>query len=203
MSTKTVIIDYDMGNVASVQKALNFIQEPSIISNKKSEILNADYLILPGVGSFFQGMENLKKHGLVDVLNEAVIINKKPILGICLGMQLFADKGSEPFECDGLGWIRGNVSKINVSDLRIPHLGWNNIKVLNSNWIQFDNKDFYFIHSYHFQTQEKDNILASVNYGVDFVAAIQNKNILATQFHPEKSQNVGLMFLKHFYKVYA
>lgn len=202
-NAKVVIIDYGMGNVASVQKALNYLKFSNVISNSEKDIDNADYLILPGVGSFKQGMSNLVKFGLLDLLNNQVLLKSKPILGICLGMQLFSECGTEPEFSKGLGWIKGGVVKIPNSGLRIPHLGWNNTCFLSENWSEFNGKDFYYIHSYHFSVKQTDNVLATVDYGTELVAAIQYKNIMATQFHPEKSQEIGLQFLKHFFKNYA
>jgi glutamine amidotransferase len=202
-SKKVVIIDYGMGNVASVQKALNYLQINNEISNSEKEIESADFLILPGVGSYRQGMSNLKEYGLLDILNDQVLIKLKPILGICLGMQLFSESGTEPEYSKGLGWIKGEVVKIPNSGLRIPHLGWNNTCFLSPKWSEFNDKDFYYIHSYHFAVNNKENVLATVNYGIELVAAIQYKNIMATQFHPEKSQEIGLSLLKQFFINYA
>jgi glutamine amidotransferase len=203
MHNKTLIIDYGMGNIASVKKALDFLDIPNIVSNTKEDIEKAQFLILPGVGSFKQGMENLNQLGLVELLSHEILFKKKPILGICLGMQLFAQNGTEPDNCNGLGWVEGNVVKMENNGLRIPHLGWNNVKFLSEKWQQFDDKDFYFIHSYHFEVKIKEKILATVKYGEEYVAAIQYENILATQFHPEKSQELGLNLIKHFYQFYA
>ena len=125
-------------------------------------------------------------------------------MGFCLGMQLLASTGTEFINCDGLGWISGTVKKINEPQKRIPHLGWNNITVTKPSLLtEVDKKDFYFIHSYHFDVADKENIAATVNYGNDYVAAIQHKNIIATQFHPEKSQDAGLRLLSTIYKYYA
>lgn len=203
-SEKTaVIIDYGMGNVASVQKALHFLKIKNIISNNPQEIKNASFLILPGVGSFQQGMKNLHDLDLVTLLTEEVIQKKKPFLGICLGMQLIASMGTEPTENPGLNWINGKVEKITDASIRIPHLGWNNVHFHQDNYAQFEDKNFYFIHSYHFNVEDKSQILASVSYGNSYVAAIHHENIVATQFHPEKSQDAGLAFLKFFFESYA
>lgn len=199
----TVIIDYGMGNLASVHKALNVLGIQNIISNKIEDIVNAKYLILPGVGSYYQGMKNLKDLNLINVLNEEVIGRKKPIFGICLGMQLFSEIGTEPIKCSGLSWVSGKVEKLEISGLRIPHLGWNNIKIYQEDWAEFDEKDFYFIHSYHFAIEDKSKILATVDYGKEVVAAIRVENLMACQFHPEKSQAIGLKFLKSFFEYYA
>lgn len=198
------IIDYGMGNVASVQKALNFLGVKSIISHEHDEIRNSSSIILPGVGSFSQGMENLQQRGLVDFLTEEVVIKKKPFLGICLGMQLILEKGNEPHECKGLGWIDGEVVKFELQDLNVPHMGWNNIEVLKDTYYKkLPTNDFYFIHSYHAVLANKLDVAATVHYGFDVVASIQKDNIFATQFHPEKSQTAGLSILKTFFDLNA
>lgn len=201
---KVAIINYGMGNVASVEKAIKLLGYFPVITNDAAEIQQCNYIILPGVGAFAQGMHNLQNLGLVDILNDEVITNKKPFLGICLGMQLIATKGSEPNETNGLNWIEGEVIKINEVDKSIPHLGWNNITISNNEFLnEFNNKDFYFIHSYHFKATNSIDIAATVNYGQDYVAIIQKDNILATQFHPEKSQTCGLDLLRTFFNFYA
>ncbi|WP_281322682.1 imidazole glycerol phosphate synthase subunit HisH [Flavobacterium aestivum] len=198
------IIDYGMGNVASVQKALNFLKIDNIITDNHDLIKESSVVLLPGVGSFAQGMKNLNDRGLVELLTNEVIIKKKKFIGICLGMQLIMEKGMEPFECQGLGWIKGNVIKFELENLNVPHMGWNNIDILNDTYYkQCQTKDFYFIHSYHVVPDDKENIAATVNYGFDVVASIQKENIFATQFHPEKSQNAGLSILKTFFETNA
>lgn len=197
-----VIIDYGMGNVSSVEKALNFLNIKNIISNDKNIIKNSSAILLPGVGSFSQGMNNLRELNLVDLLTDEVVNKKKPFLGICLGMQLIFEKGSEPHECDGLGWIKGEVKKLDLDGLKIPHMGWNDIEVQNNKFYsKINNFDFYFIHSYHVLPTFKSEIAATVNYGIDIVASIQKDNIFATQFHPEKSQQSGLCLLKEFFEI--
>jgi len=195
-----VIIDYGMGNLASIKKALDILRIPNSISSQKNVISQAKAIILPGVGSFSKGMENLKNSELDKLLTEEVVRNKKPFLGICLGMQLISTFGTEPIETEGLGWIEGSVKKIIDSEKRIPHLGWNNIHSTNNFFNDFNEKDFYFIHSYHFELENETEIAAMVNYGGNYVAAIQKDNIFATQFHPEKSQEYGLKFLSKFFK---
>jgi glutamine amidotransferase len=194
------IIDYGMGNVASVQKALNFLNIESVITAKPNQIKEAGYIILPGVGSFMQGMKNLSERGLDKLLTEEVIERKKNFLGICLGMQLIMENGTEPFNCKGLGWIKGSVIKFEEKELRIPHMGWNNISVLNDTYYKtIQTNDFYFIHSYHAVPEDKSVIAATVDYGFNVVASIQKGNIFATQFHPEKSQTSGLALLKLYF----
>jgi imidazole glycerol-phosphate synthase subunit HisH len=194
------IIDYGMGNVASVQKALNFLKLESIITSDFKEIDSSEYIILPGVGSFFQGMQNLRNNGMDRFLTEQVIQKKKRFLGICLGMQLLAETSAEPYDNPGLGWVKGHVIKFENIPFRIPHMGWNNIDVkINSYYKDIPRKDFYFIHSYHFVPDNKAVIAATTNYGFEIVASIQQDNIFATQFHPEKSQEAGLSVLKTFF----
>jgi glutamine amidotransferase len=195
-----VIIDYGMGNVASVQKALNYLQLTSTISDDHQLISDAEYIILPGVGSFKQGMNNLKEKKLDLLLTDLVINKHRKFLGICLGMQLIAEFGSEPERCDGLGWIKGEVKKIESDELRIPHMGWNDIEIMNPNYYnEINSKDFYFIHSYHFVPSDESVIDSYVVYGSKLVASVQLKNIFATQFHPEKSQESGLKLLKNYF----
>jgi glutamine amidotransferase len=194
------IIDYGMGNVASVKKALDFLHIKSVITDDHEIISNADVILLPGVGSFAQGMKNLEEKGLVELLTNEVIVKQKKFLGICLGMQLIMEKGIEPYECKGLGWVKGQVVKFELEDLNIPHMGWNNISVVNPTFYEESQpKDYYFIHSYHVVPDNKEDIAATVSYGFDVVASIQKDNIFATQFHPEKSQTAGLSLLKTFF----
>ena len=193
-----------MGNVASVQKALNLLGIKSTITNSHAEIQDAAYILLPGVGSFMQGMKNLRERGLDQLLTEEVMLKKKKFLGICLGMQLIMENGTEPIPNKGLAWIQGTVVKFEDHGLRIPHMGWNNIDVVNNTYYQnIQSKDFYFIHSYHVVPESKDVIAATVNYGIEVVASIQYQNIFATQFHPEKSQEAGLSVLKSFFSQHA
>jgi len=190
------VIDYGMGNVASVQKGLNYLGIPSKLTRKKEEIEQANGIILPGVGAFTQGMENLKAFGLIPVLNGEVLVNKKPILGICLGMQLLATYGTEIEHCKGLGYIDGVQTAIQEENKVIPHLGWNEIKVKSGDRLErFDQKDFYFIHSFHFKVKNPRDVTGTVNYGKDYVAIVRKGHIVGVQFHPEKSQKLGLEML--------
>jgi glutamine amidotransferase len=201
---QAIIVDYGMGNVASVKKALDIIGIDNVISNEIDDFDNSQFIFLPGVGSFRQGMENLNKLDLVKILNDQIKNRKKPFFGICLGMQLIAQIGTEHGETPGLGWINGKISQIVEKNLRVPHLGWNNISSDENSLInEFHNRDFYFIHSYHFEVSDKKNIAAYVNYGQDYVAAVNQGNIFATQFHPEKSQDEGIKLIKKFIDSYA
>lgn len=197
-----VIIDYGMGNLRSVQKAFERINiKPQITTNAK-EIMNADKLLLPGVGHFERGISNLKERGLFDILNEAVLDKKIPILGICLGMQLMTEY-SEEGNCEGFGWIKGKTRKFSFQTnvLKIPHMGWNNLSIIcENNLLRGIDKVnfFYFVHSYYVTCENYKNILAETEYSLTFISAFQNGNIFGCQFHPEKSHDAGLKILKNF-----
>lgn len=194
------IIDYGLGNLASVQKVLNLLKIDNIITDNHDDIRKSDCILLPGVGSFAHGMQNLKDKKLDTLLSDEVLGKKKKFIGICLGMQLIATIGTEPYEYKGLGWIEGRVIKIEANGLRIPHMGWNNISVVKGDILsELNQKDFYFIHSYHFVPDNKDVVSAYVDYGSNLVAVIEHENILATQFHPEKSQDAGILLLKNYF----
>lgn len=196
------IIDYDLGNVESIKKTLNFLNINSIITRDYNIIKKSESIILPGVGSFEQGMLNLKRYFLDEILFEQVIVSKKKFLGICLGMQLIMEYGSEPNLCKGLSWIEGNVTKINTSQLPIPHLGWNNIILKENNLGLFsgiNSLDYYFVHSYKVEPKDLNLVLATTEYGEIFTSILQKDNILATQFHPEKSQLSGLKLLHNYF----
>tara|TARA_B110000967_G_C18837625_1_gene537611 strand:- start:913 stop:1524 length:612 start_codon:yes stop_codon:yes gene_type:complete len=193
------ILDYGMGNLKSVQNALEFFKIRYLITNEKNKIDDSDLLILPGVGSFKQAMINIKSLGLDDIIKENVIKLEKPILGICLGMQLFADEGEEDGISKGLGLIPGRTVKLNSGDFPIPHVGFNEINWNKKSQMNEEKiNEFYFVHSYHFKTLHKEHILGTTNYGTNFISAVWNKNIYGVQFHPEKSQSNGLLFLKKF-----
>ncbi|MFC1723147.1 imidazole glycerol phosphate synthase subunit HisH [Nanoarchaeota archaeon] len=200
-----VIVDYGMGNLHSVAKALERVYDGEIlISGKTEDVRKADKIILPGVGAFGVGMANLKKKGLVPVLVEEVIVKKKPFLGICLGMQLIATDSEEKGFAKGFGWVDAHVRRFKVDaelDLKIPHVGWNTIQINDACELlkgYLGDRCFYFVHSYHVECSSEKHIAARCNYGFDFVAAIHKDNIFATQFHPEKSQKNGLRLLKNF-----
>lgn len=201
-----VIVDYQMGNLRSVQKAFERVGANVVISNDHNVIKSASKIVLPGVGAFKDGMKHLQDLDLIELLNTEVLLNKKPFLGICLGMQLLANSSDENGFTVGLGWIDAEVVKFDFTSyekkLKIPHVGWNNIDVQDKNslFADIDNgSDFYFVHSYYFKT--KENVIASLtNYGFDFVSSVRKENIYACQFHPEKSQSVGLKLLENFVK---
>lgn len=203
MTNKIIIVDYGMGNLHSVKKKLLRLNVNPIISSNQKEIALADKIILPGVGHFQKAMENLKKLNLIDTLNEFVQIKQKPILGICLGMQLMANK-SEEGNVDGLGWIDAEVVRFKVQNnlkYKIPHTGWNQIIKNKESLLMKDIPDlseFYFVHSYHFIANNLFDILNESEYEYKFVSAIEKENIFGVQYHPEKSHDVGELLLKNF-----
>ena len=203
------IIDYKAGNVRSIQNMLKKIGYKSIISSKIEDIENADKLILPGVGAFDYGMEQLENSGLIPILNKKVLEDKTPILGICLGMQLFT-KGSEEGKKKGLAWFNAETVAFNKNKLpknhKIPHMGWNEIDYnKNSRLLQNIHEippRFYFVHSYHIKTNKQNDILAKTNYGYEFTVGLEKENIVGVQFHPEKSHKFGMQIFKNFVKYY-
>ena len=199
-----VIIDYGMGNVGSVKNAFASLGEEAVISRKEEDIKSASHIVLPGVGAFKKGMENIHYFGLVDILRREVLEKQKPFLGICLGMQLLAEKGYEFGEHDGLGWIQGEAVKLDAGKLPLPHIGWNNIHIARENKLLKDvenDQDFYFVHSYVFKTKNSDDIAATTEYGSEFNSVISKNNIFGVQFHPEKSQRAGKLLLENFLKL--
>tara|TARA_B100000963_G_scaffold333081_1_gene325148 strand:+ start:37 stop:672 length:636 start_codon:yes stop_codon:yes gene_type:complete len=210
---KIAIIDYETGNLRSVSKALelasnNVSKKLSIeIINSSKYLNNFDKVVLPGQGSFKQCFNSLNSiQGILDGLSDFVIVQKKPILGICVGMQLFSSFGDEDGGSEGLGWIEGKVKKINVKDLsfKLPHMGWNNIQITaNSKLLNGidNNSHFYFVHSYAFDVNDKTHVSATTNYSTEIVSVIEKENIFGTQFHPEKSQDNGVKILENFVKI--
>ncbi len=196
-----VIIDYGMGNTGSIDNALQYLGSSCVVSNKKEDIVDSKAIILPGVGSFSTAMNNLIELDLISTLTTTVSNDRIPFLGICLGMQLLAQDSVEGGYTRGLGWIEGHVRKIKSNkDLKLPHVGWNNIKISKGSKL-FENIDndanFYFDHSYELICDEKLDA-TRVEYGKDIISTIQKQNIWATQFHPEKSQRNGLKILRNF-----
>jgi len=197
------IVDYDMGNVKSIENAVNHIGDFNIIVTANHAVIqNADVIILPGVGAFPDAMKKLADKNLIDDLNHAVKEQKKPTLGICLGMQLLFDNSEEKKLTRGLGWIPGNVLYLKpAADLRVPHIGWNSLQITSNNSIfSFlnEDKDFYFVHSLHARC-DKRYVLATCDYGGTMIAAVKNDNVIGMQFHPEKSQRNGLAALQAFF----
>ena len=197
------IMDYGIGNLGSVKNALDYLGYENIITSDKNIILNADKVILPGVGAFSDAINTFKKYGFHEVLNELIKKNT-PILGICVGMQLLFEHDYEYGHHEGLGIIKGNVVKFDeIHDgikYKIPHMGWNQIKVTKENKLLkgVDMKDVYFVHSYYAKDNTEDVIAKTTYAGCEFIAAINKGNLYATQFHPEKSGEVGLKILKNF-----
>ena len=198
-----VIIDYGMGNLKSVSKALYRIGEETLISSSMKDVENADKLILPGVGHFGNAVENLKSLGLWEVLNEMVVVRRKPVLGICLGMQLMA-RHSEEGNCNGLGWIDAEVVRFRVSDtvrFKVPHIGWNSAMAIPG-FSLFDglpeSPAFYFVHSYHMKCNNPEDVVSKTIYDYPFVSSIRKENIFGVQFHPEKSHETGERLLSNF-----
>lgn len=202
------IIDYGTGNLSSIKNMFKRIGIEAVITNNIEEIEHAEKLILPGVGHFDYGMKNLHNSGLVNILNQKILINKTPILGICLGVQLLTESSEEGIE-KGLGWINGKTIAFNKEKLsihqKIPHMGWSEVNNYHQSKLFTDMQDeprFYFVHSYHLQLQNKNDCLASANYGYDFEVGVEHENILGVQFHPEKSHKYGMKLLENFVKYY-
>ncbi|MCS6819973.1 MAG: imidazole glycerol phosphate synthase subunit HisH [Chitinophagales bacterium] len=197
------LIDYGMGNIHSVKRKMHLLKRDALVSSKPMEIIKCDKIILPGVGHFGKAMENLKRLSLLDALNEFVLVHKKPVLGICLGMQLMAAR-SEEGNATGLGWFDAEVVRFKVSDsfrYKIPHTGWNSISIKKKSYLMKDvseGSEVYFVHSYHMVTHKDEYVLNTSHYCYEFVAAVERENIFGVQYHPEKSHRVGLQILKNF-----
>ena len=201
------IVDYKSGNIRSVINSFKEAAQDKVkieVTSDVSKIKLSDKVVLPGQGSFKSCVDALKSiNGLVDSLNDFVMINKKPLLGICVGLQMFADIGYEEIETRGLGWIPGKVSKIDNQNgkYKLPHIGWNQIDILKKSKIFKNienNSHMYFVHSYEFIPKDKNVILATTNYSSKIVCAVEKENIIGTQFHPEKSDKLGLQIIKSF-----
>ena len=203
---KITIIDYGSGNVLSAQKSFvkianeNNIISKVIISNNVNDIKDSTHIVLPGQGAFstcMTGLKNIK--GLIDELYNHAINKKKPFLGICVGMQMLANKSEEKGLHQGLGWIEGKIKKLPDTNLKMPHMGWNIVKPTthNNNLIKKPD-DYYFVHSYYFECAQKENILAETQYGINFSSIVAKENIYGVQFHPEKSSSQGLNLIKKF-----
>ena len=201
------IVDYNSGNISSVINSFNKVANSKVnidVSSDINKIKLSDKIVLPGQGSFKSCIDALNKiNGLVDTLNEFAINNKKPLLGICVGLQMFADIGYEETETKGLGWISGKVSKIDNQNgkFKLPHIGWNQINIIKSSKIFEDienNSHMYFVHSYEFIPKDKNVVSATTDYSSNIVCSVENENIFGTQFHPEKSDKIGLQVIKNF-----
>lgn len=197
------IIDYGLGNLASIRNMLRKAGGKSEISSDPQVLAQAEKLILPGVGHFAAGMENLQHSGLLPVLNEAVLHKKTPILGICLGMQLMA-KHSEEGDVAGLGWFDAEIIRFRqeqMGSLKVPHMGWNEVHATHTHPLFPDLEQperFYFVHSYHIRCNQPADILANAHYGYDFTCAVSRDNIAGMQFHPEKSHRFGMEMMERF-----
>ena len=192
------VIDYGAGNLHSVKNALDFLGAKSIITKNKDEILSADHIILPGVGSFGDAMECINNSGLTDTIRKAAD-GSRPFLGICLGLHLLFERSEESPGINGLGIFKGSVVKIPDCGLKIPHMGWNNIELAKESRILPDSNEFmYFVHSYYIEPLDSDIISSHTVYGEKLAVSIEDGNVFAVQFHPEKSGDAGLSILKKF-----
>ena len=198
------IIDYDAGNIKSVEKAIQYLGEDVVITRNPDEILNASSVILPGVGSFGDAMEKLDKYNLIPVIHE-VVERQIPFLGICLGLQLLFEKSDESPEAEGLGILKGEIKRIpDNGELKIPHIGWNSLKYPNAGRLYkgiTEDAYVYFVHSYYLEAKEENIVVATTEYGTKIHASVEKGNVFACQFHPEKSSSVGLKILENFLKI--
>ena len=201
------IVDYNSGNISSVINSFKEVAEDKVnveVTSDLEKIKLSDKVVLPGQGSFKSCIDALNNvNGLVDTLSDFVLTNKKPLLGICVGLQMFADVGYEEAETKGLGWISGKVSKINNQDgkYKLPHIGWNEINIVKDSKIFKDienNSHMYFVHSYEFIPEDKNVISATTDYSSKIVCSVEKENIFGTQFHPEKSDKIGLKIIHNF-----
>ena len=199
------IVDYGMGNVGSIKNMLKYIGKESTITSDPDKIYKSSKLILPGVGSFDIAMRNIEKHNLLEVLNLKALKDKIPILGICLGMQILTNDSEEGIS-KGLGWINANTKKfkLNETKFKIPHMGWNTVKVANENLLSkkfSSDTRFYFVHSYFVKVNDEKNSILKTQYHINFDSAINSDNIYGVQFHPEKSHKNGMQLFKNFIKI--
>ena len=209
MKKNITIIDYGSGNILSAKQSFaRVINKENIdadvcISGNPDIIKNSTHIVLPGQGAFETCISGLKQiPGMIDELNNFVVVKKKPFFGICVGMQLLANNSLENGDHRGLGWIDGTIEKLPNENLKMPHMGWNSIRVLNKNLkINPKETDYYFVHSYYFNCKNKDNIMAETNYGINFPSIVNKENIYGLQFHPEKSSDQGLDIIKSFIKL--
>ena len=203
MSSKIVVVDYGMGNIQSVLRKFSLLGITPILSKDKDTISSADKLVLPGVGHFGKAIENLKSLGLYDTLNNAVLVDKTPILGICLGMQLMTN-GSEEGHSVGFGWVNADVKKFtleNTLEFKVPHVGWNQVEIKKDSRLMYgipDFSEFYFVHSYLCKCNDKEDVLNVSDYEIQFDSAFEKENIFGVQYHPEKSFEVGKTLINNF-----
>ena len=194
-----VIIDYNVGNLHNLKNALDFSGIENRLVTNPDEVKKADRILLPGVGAFAPAMDHLKKSGMLEALQEK-FQSGSPMLGVCVGAQLLMDNSEEDGFHDGLGWIKGKVKRFSHK-LKIPQIGWNSVKIQKNNLLfkhVSDEMYFYFVHSYHLELRNNDQVLGMTNYGYDFASVVCKENLWGVQFHPEKSQNSGLQLLKNF-----
>ena len=204
------IVDYNSGNISSVINSFKEVAQDKVnieVTSDLNKIKSSDKAVLPGQGSFKSCVDALNKiDGLSDALNEFAITNKKPLLGICVGLQMFADTGYEEIETKGLGWISGKVSKIDNQNgkYKLPHIGWNQLNIIKDSKI-FEgiknNSHMYFVHSYEFVPENRDVISSTTDYSSNIVCSVEKENIFGTQFHPEKSDKIGLKILNNFINI--
>ena len=210
MKKEITIVDYGLGNILSAEQSfIRVIKENKInadvkISNLPSDITNSTHVVLPGQGAFKSCIDGLTGiAGMIETLKKFALIQKKPFLGICVGMQLLATDSEENGKHKGLDWIPGHIKKLPDKNLKMPHMGWNEVipkKTLESN-IFIEENNYYFVHSYYFECEDINNILAHTNYGIDFASIVSKENIYGVQFHPEKSSNQGLSLIKSFIQI--
>jgi glutamine amidotransferase len=206
MGSKTAIVDYGSGNLNSVRKAVERLDSDPLVTSTAKDILAAEKIILPGVGHFSQAMFNLRKLNLLGALNEAVTVKQKPVLGICLGMELMTTASQEG-NVEGLGWLNARTIKFNLSDktkYQSPHIGWNQIRIRNSGALLKDipnGSEFYFLHSYHLALENPSDVISETEYDYLFPSTIERENIFGVQYHPEKSHEVGMKLLGNFLKM--